>query len=218
MAEGARAEILARIASATAGVRDDAPDVDADAPRAYRHEAPTDEAARLTRLAERLEDYGVEVMSTRSDGLAGDLAAALAKLGAREVVVPDGLPEAWLAQATDVRRIDERAGPRALDAADATVSACAVAVAETGSLVLDGGAGQGRRAATLIPDVHLCVVPASHVVSLVPQAVARLAPAVRAGRPLTWISGPSATSDIELVRVGGVHGPRTLVVLLVEGA
>lgn len=219
MAESARAEILARVASATDGVRDEAPDGAAtDVPRGYRHGASTDEAARLARLAERLGDYGVEVVATRTEALPGDLAAALARFGSSEIVVPDGFPDAWLGRATDVHRIDERAGPRALDAADATVSACAVAVAETGSLVLDGGPGQGRRAATLIPDVHVCVVHASQVVSLVPEAVARLALAVRAGRPLTWISGPSATSDIELVRVGGVHGPRTLVTLVVEDA
>jgi L-lactate dehydrogenase complex protein LldG len=106
--------------------------------------------------------------------------------------------------------------PHELDRLDGVISGCALAIAETGTIVLDAGARQGRRALTLVPDWHLCVVEEVQVLGGVPEAVAALEPAVREGRPLTFISGPSATSDIELSRVGGVHGPRTLEVLVVR--
>src|SRR5262249_31862137 len=131
--------------------------------------------------------------------------------GAGGIVAPPGLELTGLPAGTEVVA-DDGLSPAALDAMDGVVTGAAVAIAETGTIVLDGSPDQGRRALSLVPDYHLCVVRAHQVVGLVPEALARLDP----GRALTWISGPSATSDIELDRVQGVHGPRTLDVILVE--
>ena len=219
----ARDEVLARIrqANAAAGVPAAASVPAAagppgDAP-AYRTQGERDLAGRLDLLADRLTDYRASVLRCTPGGLAAEVAAALAARGARRVVVPPGLDPDLLAGADAQVTVDgqpETLGPAALDAMDAVVTGAAVAVAETGTIVLDASPGQGRRAITLVPDYHLCIVHADQVVELVPEAVAQLA--ATADRPLTWISGPSATSDIELERVEGVHGPRTLAVILVS--
>ncbi|CAL9344068.1 LutC/YkgG family protein [Streptomyces sp. enrichment culture] len=160
-------------------------------------------------LAEHLADYRALVHRCAPDALPGVVAGLLAARGARSVLVPPGLDERWLASADGVSRAESTAAE--LDRADSVVTACAVAVAETGTIVLDGSPDQGRRRITLVPDHHICVVRVpDQVVTSVPLALERLDPA----RPLTWISGPSATSDIELDRVEGVHGPRTLEVVL----
>ena len=155
-------------------------------------------------FAERVEDYKAVVERCTPDDLAARVAAAIPD-GAR-VVVPAGL-------SVDVPGADEDAGFSAyeLDAYDAVVTEARVGIAETGTIVLDHGPGQGRRAISLVPDLHVCIVRTDQVVPDVPDAMPLLDPA----RPHTWISGPSATSDIELDRVEGVHGPRTLHVLLV---
>jgi L-lactate dehydrogenase complex protein LldG len=168
-------------------------------------------------LAENLADYRAIVHRVDAAELPGWIAVLLARRGSRSVVVPGGLPEEWLPAAGEVRRVADDAAltPGDLDAVDSVVTGCAVAIAETGTIVLDAGPDQGRRRITLVPDHHICVVRVpGQVVGSVPQALPRLDPA----RPLTWISGPSATSDIELDRVEGVHGPRTLEVVLVTGA
>ncbi|MFH8255421.1 lactate utilization protein C [Streptomyces roseolus] len=210
MSQNSRERILARIRSAVA----DAPEAP-EVPRAYlaRH-APDDPDAVLDLLHENLADYRAHVHRTDEAGLPALIARRLEERGARTVVVPDGLPAEWLADAAAEPVPDDRLAPAALDAVDAVVTGCALAVAETGTLVLDGGPGQGRRALSLVPDLHVCVVREEQVVASVPEALPRLDPR----RPLTWISGPSATSDIELDRVEGVHGPRTLEVVLVRGA
>ncbi|MDP9394862.1 MAG: LUD domain-containing protein [Actinomycetota bacterium] len=207
----ARAEILARIDRAL-GVRPAPSPVE----RHYRTAGSVflPPEALLEQLVERLVDYRASVRWARPSTLAGTVAVALAERGVRRLVVPAGFPAAWLAPARDVAQVGDEPplSPYDLDRTDGVVTTCAVAIAETGTLVLDAGAGQGRRALTLVPDYHLVVVAVDDVVPTVPDAIARLDPT----RPLTWISGPSATSDIELDRVEGVHGPRTLEVLVVE--
>jgi L-lactate dehydrogenase complex protein LldF len=206
----ARSTILGRIRHALG----DRPQP-ADVPRDYRRESDRSRDDVVELFAERVGEYRARVISAA----AGEVGAVVARLcgerGARRLVVPEGLDPAW--RPADLELVpDDELSPHDLDALDGALTGCAVAIAETGTIVLDGGAGQGRRAVTLVPDHHVCVVRGDQVVELVPEAVERLAPAVREGRPLTFIAGPSATSDIELNRVEGVHGPRSLYVVVVS--
>ncbi|MCW2905648.1 MAG: lactate utilization protein [Actinomycetia bacterium] len=188
---------------------------------AYRTRGDLDSPALLDLLAGRLIDYRSQVRRTAPAQLLDTVRAALAERGARRVVLPPGLdlpglgqPRPGQASTLDGVELITDGGLSAqeLDQADGVITRAAVAIAETGTIVLDAGPGQGRRALSLIPDYHLCLIDAAQVVALVPEAMARLHP----DRPLTWISGPSATSDIELDRVEGVHGPRTLEVILIS--
>jgi L-lactate dehydrogenase complex protein LldG len=209
-ARTAREEVLARIRTALgtgAGGRGGGGEV----PRDYRASASLDAAALASLLTGRLHDYGTAVRHCQADGLAQAVRDALAERGARRVVVPPGLSLEAAALDGVTLLADDGLSPGELDAADGVITTAAVAIAETGTIILDGGPGQGRRALSLVPDYHLCILDAGQVVAIVPQALGRLDP----GRPCTWISGPSATSDIELDRVQGVHGPRTLEVILV---
>jgi L-lactate dehydrogenase complex protein LldG len=214
-------------------------------PRDYRTRGEADRAALLDQLAGRLTDYRAMVRRVTPDEVPGAVDDALTRRAARRIVVPPGLaltgfalgeapaepappgpgvspgeagetapagPGAWSLRPAGVEFVpDDGLSAAELDAMDGVITTAAVAIAETGTIILDGSAGQGRRALTLIPDYHLCLIRADQVVALVPEALERLDPA----RPLTWISGPSATSDIELDRVEGVHGPRTLEVVLI---
>ena len=199
---GAREEILSRIRTALT----DRPE---PAPVARDYRVAGSVPADVEQFVDRLVDYRATVHRCGRDETALRLKEILDARGISRIVVPDGFPTEWL---PDVTVVGEPAGVERLDEVGAVLTSCAVAVAETGTIVLDAGPGQGPRALTLVPDYHLCVVRADQIVAGVPEAIARLDPA----RPLTWISGPSATSDIELSRVEGVHGPRTLVVLLVD--
>ncbi|MEV6999073.1 lactate utilization protein C [Streptomyces sp. NPDC093982] len=212
-----RERILGRVRRALADVPDtprDEPPYEEAVPRDYlREHGQRSVAETVDLLAENLADYRAIVHRCTAADLAATIAGMLAARGARTVLVPPGLEPGWPA-ASDAERIPDRTESTAheLDRVDSVVTACALAIAETGTLVLDGSPDQGRRRITLVPDHHICVVRVpEQVVSSVPQALERLDPT----RPLTWISGPSATSDIELDRVEGVHGPRTLEVVLV---
>ncbi|MQA02912.1 MAG: lactate utilization protein C [Streptosporangiales bacterium] len=207
----ARDEILARVRGALRDVPRSETATEPSIPRAYGRGADpdTDVAALFT---DRVEHYRATVRRIAAAELATAVADRLAERTVGRLVVPADLPAEWLdATSAEVVRDDGDHTADDLDRIDAVLTGCVVAVAETGTIVLDAGRHQGRRAISLVPDYHLCVVHADQVVGTVPEAIGRLDP----GRPLTWISGPSATSDIELDRVEGVHGPRTLDVLLV---
>jgi L-lactate dehydrogenase complex protein LldG len=212
----AREEVLARIAAAhNAAPPPNLPYEHIS--REYRTTSDSSAEALTDLLIDRLVDYRALVRQCSGDDLGGTIADALADRGAHTVVVPSGLDSSWTAGIsgsvlTDGLLADYQRTVSELDSVDGVITGCAVAIAETGTLILDGSSGQGRRVLTLIPDYHLCVVLPDQIVADVPQALARLA----STRPLTMISGPSATSDIELNRVEGVHGPRTLEVIIVR--
>jgi L-lactate dehydrogenase complex protein LldG len=198
----ARDEVLTRVRSAIASAPRDGRAI----PREYR--ATTQDG--LDAFLERLAHYDARAIQTTPGDLDATVRATLEQRDARNIIAPDGVPGGWL---TTVNPIHDNPplDNDALDGSDGVVTTCALAIAQTGTIVLDGGPGMGRRALTLLPDYHLCVVRAEQLVGSVPEALAKLDPT----RPLTFISGPSATVDIEMVRVKGVHGPRTLDVILV---
>ncbi|MEV6631947.1 LUD domain-containing protein [Actinoplanes sp. NPDC051470] len=190
--------VLGRIRASLAG---SAPAV--DVPRDYRPALGA--AASLDLLVERLADYKAVVHR------AAAVAPVVAEIVSGALVVPPGLDLSWVPSSVSAL-VDDGLPASAIAAADGVLTAAAIAIAETGTIVLDASPDQGRRIISLLPDLHICVLRPAQVVGGVPDAVARLTP----GRPLTWISGPSATSDIELNRVEGVHGPRNLHVILLE--
>jgi L-lactate dehydrogenase complex protein LldG len=178
--------------------------------RAYRQAGSLAADAVVALFVERVEDYGATVIRGVEPAAVG------AELLAGRVGVAPDLPAALRPSGIELVE-DDGLTPRELDGLDAALTTCATACAETGSIALDGGPGQGRRALTLVPDLHVCIVRAADIVETVPELVDRLAPSVREGRPIVIVSGPSATADIEFDRVEGVHGPRRLIVLLSEG-
>ncbi|MFF8912865.1 lactate utilization protein C [Streptomyces sp. NPDC015032] len=203
----ARETVLGRIKDALAL----APAPDTTVPRAYRTGRTLSDGERLALFTDRLVDYKAHVHTCTADGTAAVVARVLRERGARRIGVPAGLDTAWLgAYDGEVRQDGADIPAPRLDELDGVVTASAVSCAETGTIFLDGSPDQGRRALSLVPDLHVCVVDLSTVEVGVPEAVARLVPE----RPTTLISGPSATSDIELERVEGVHGPRTLAVVI----
>ena len=218
----ARDVVLGRIRSALGpGV------VVPDVPREYRGAGAPAEGDVVGLFCERVADYKATVRRVAAAELGAAVAAACAERGVRRLVTPAGGFAAVRGAEPATRGTAELDGlelvaddpplsAQDLDATDGVLSGCALAIAETGTIVLDGGPRSGRRAITLVPDYHACVVEAASIVAGVPDAVAALAEAAADGRPITLVSGPSATSDIELDRVEGVHGPRTLDVFVTE--
>jgi L-lactate dehydrogenase complex protein LldG len=216
----AREEILRRVRAALGNEPTGARPADAALapgdgalPRGYLRSHATTEITEL--FAERVADYRAVVSRVAAADVPAAIASAAAGLGLAAIVVAPGFPPSWLPGPGGVTWLadDPPLGVGELDRCGAALTTAALGIAVTGTIVLDAGAGQGRRALTLVPDVHLCVLRADQIEPDVPDALARLDPR----RPLTFISGPSATSDIELERVEGVHGPRTLHVIIAEG-
>lgn len=186
-------------------------------PHNYRRSRDEPRAQTIQRFAERLSEYQATVRQVSRSELPQRIAETLTARGIERLVVPGDLPQGWLANLSEVAILpDDNFSATELDQYGAVLTGSALGIAETGTIILDGGRLQGRRAITLVPDYHLCIIDADQIAGTVPEAVERLEASVAAGRPITFISGPSATSDIELNRVEGVHGPRTLDVLLVE--
>ena len=185
--------------------------------RSYRHNEAVPDEERIERFIERVADYKAVVQRVKEQELPSAIAACCTARSLRRLVVPTDIPSAWLPEGVEI--LSDTQAPltyEQLDGSDGVLTSCAVGIAQTGTIVLDGGEMQGRRVLTLLPDYALCLIWEEQIVNLVPEAIQRLEKRGRTKRrPLTFISGPSATSDIELSRVEGVHGPRTLEVLVV---
>jgi L-lactate dehydrogenase complex protein LldG len=209
---GGREAVLARVRAAL-GPAAEIPEV----PRAYRQAGALGaggDSVTVDLFCARVADYRATVRRVRGDELPGALMAACEQREARRIAVPAQAPP-WTVEGLELVRDEPPLSPRQLDELDGVLSGCALAIAETGTIVLDGVGASGRRTLTLVPDYHMCVVKSENIVASVPDAVAALAAVAAECRPITLISGPSATVDIELVRVEGVHGPRTLDVFVV---
>ena len=210
---GGREAVLARVRAAL-GPAPAIPDV----PRAYRQAGALGaggDSVTVDLFCGRVADYRATVRRVSGEQLPGALIAACEQRKARRLALPAQAP-AWTVEGVELVRDDPPLSPRQLDELDGVLSGCALAIAETGTIVLDGAGACGRRALTLVPDYHLCVVRSSDIVPSVPDGIAALTRVAAEGQPITFISGPSATVDIELVRVEGIHGPRILDVFVVE--
>lgn len=216
----ARERILQRIQTALHGgtsavATTPAPSVNTAVARTYRQrdEAPRDDI--INRFIERVTEYKAQVHRVTAEQLPTAIAEALHRRGIERLVIPADLPADWTPTSITYLRDSDDLSHEMLDSTQGVLTGCTIGIAQTGTIVLDHSAYQGRRAISLVPDYHLCIVRAEQIVGLVPEAIRQLETAVQARRPITFISGPSATSDIELNRVEGVHGPRTLEVLVV---
>jgi L-lactate dehydrogenase complex protein LldG len=213
----ARRIVLSRIRSALLPHAEtpDAAESWAAIPRAYRRGREASREAIVQLFIERLHDYDAQVLRCERSGVAQAVQALLRARGMAGLLVPDGFPAAWLPAGFDAVR-DAKLPAAALDACPGVITTCTLGIAETGTIVLQNAPGQGRRAVSLVPDYHLCVIRAESVLATVPEAMAALQST--ASLPTTFVSGPSATADIEMTRIKGVHGPRFLDVVVVGEA
>ena len=204
----AKQDILNRIRSAQkqAGLPDHV-----DVPREYQREGTLNDDELREMLVDRLEDYKAEVHVTEESDLKKTLDSIVNDRNCKDIRYAPGM-NTDLFDGLPARPDDEEADPRELDDADAVVTESLVSSAQTGTIVLQSDSRCGRRALTLVPDRHICIVRRDEVVYGITEVISRMNP----DKPATWISGPSATSDIELSRVEGVHGPRDLIVIIVK--
>jgi L-lactate dehydrogenase complex protein LldG len=215
MVADARSEILGRIRAALADVPASERPADVPVTREYRRVDDRPHDQLVTLFAQRVSDYRAVVRRVAAASLREAITEACGEQELRRVAVAPGVPEPWLPAGTELVR-DDGLTATELDAVDGAITGCAAAIAETGTIVLDGGGLSGRRALTLVPDHHICVVRANQIHGQIAEALAAVAVTVSEQHaPITLVSGPSATSDIELERVEGVHGPRHLTVLIV---
>ena len=213
----AREAILGRIREALQDVPAAEQPAEVAVTRSYLRNGTSEHEELIEHFIERVADYKVNVRRIEKQNLSQAIAAACAKHGIHRLLAPADLPADWVPAEIELLRDDPPLSNEQLDTSEGVLTGCALGIALTGTIVLDGGTAQGRRVLTLLPDYHLCVINEEQIVELVPEAVERLGEAVTLHkRPLTFVSGPSATSDIELNRVEGVHGPRTLDVLIVR--
>jgi len=210
----ARDQILHRIRVANGGTSDatTAQSGWSSLARGYKRSATQMRQGVLILLEDRLRDYDAQVIRSTPADVLRCVAERLAARGKHRIVVPAGFPAEWLPPSVTFV-LDESLTPAELDQVDGVITGSTVAIAETGTVVLQNVPGQGRRAATLVPDYHLCLVSADDVVETVPEAIARMQ--ATATLSTTFVSGPSATADIEMTRIKGVHGPRFLDVILI---
>lgn len=209
--------ILERVKKALGNVPAGEQPEDVAVPRQYRTKGELSEENVVDLFAERVGEYKAEVKRIMENALQSAISEACRGQNVGRLVVPQGFPAGWLPGNPELM-YDSPESPLShqdLNGSDGVITTCRLAVAQTGTIILDAGQGQGRRVLTLVPDYHLCIVREDQIVELFPEAIARLEPVIREhAPPITLISGPSATSDIELSRVEGVHGPRRLEVLI----
>lgn len=212
-------EILSRIQLGLGEVPNEEKPEDITVNREYIQKGELEAEERVQLFVERLGEYQANVKQIKQENLKAEIKEICKRHKATKMAIPTGFKHEWLPDFLELQydNHDEPLTHDELDQLDGVITTCALAIAQTGTIILDSGEGQGRRVLTLLPDLHMCIVFKDQIVELVPEAFAHFEQAVKKERkPITFISGPSATSDIELSRVEGVHGPRRLEVLVLN--